>query len=87
MLNDHELKDHFKINFYLPHEFGGVGSPFYEMELYNLFNIYSKEMDLAIIKPRWTTKNEFKVDIPLNKELEAKMDEIEEVDEAPSPSK
>ena len=35
-------------------------------------------MDLAIIKPRWTTTNEFKVDIPPNKELEGKMDDLEE---------
>ena len=62
---------HEKINFYLPHEFGGVGNPHFEHELYKLFNIYTPEMDLAIIKPRYTTKNEFKIELPLNKLLDA----------------
>ena len=66
---------HKKINFYLPHEFGGVGSPYFENDLYRLFNIYTPDMDLAIIKPRYTTKNEFKVDLPPNKYLDAQMED------------
>ena len=39
-------------------------------ELYGLFNIFTKDMDLAVIKPRWTTKHDFKVELPKNKMLE-----------------
>lgn len=35
-------------------------------------------MDLAIIKPKYTTKNEFKVELPPNKYLEAPEDDAEE---------
>ena len=38
--------------------------------MYGAFNIYTSEMDLAVIKPRWTTKHEFKVDLPQNQSLE-----------------
>jgi hypothetical protein len=65
------------LNFYLPHECGGFGEPFYEKHLYDNFNIYSDKMDLAIIKPKYTTKNEFKVDLPKNEYL----DELDEENE------
>ena len=39
-------------------------------------------MDLAVIKPRWTTKQEFKVDLPQNSQLE-----MQEVDEDNQDSK
>ena len=65
------------MNFYLPHECGGFGEPFYEKGLYANFNIYSEKMDLAIIKPKYTTKNEFKVDLPKNEYL----DELDEENE------
>jgi len=64
----------------LPHEFGGVGNPYFENDLYRLFNIYTPDMDLAIIKPRYTTKNEFKVDLPPNKYLDAQMEDNEDED-------
>jgi hypothetical protein len=40
----------------LPHELGGCGNPFYEEEIYGLFNIYKNKDDLAMIKPRHTNK-------------------------------
>jgi hypothetical protein len=64
-LNDQDQKDHSKINFYLPHEFGGAGEPHLE-KLYGYFNVYTPDMDLAIIKPRWTYRQEFKVELPQN---------------------
>lgn len=63
ILNDQDMKDHSKINFYLPHEFGGAGEPYNE-NLYGYFNAYTPDMDLAIIKPRWTYRQEFKVELP-----------------------
>jgi hypothetical protein len=59
---------HSKINFYLPHEFGGAGDPIQD-NMYGYFNIYTPDMDLAIIKPRWTTRQEFKVELPQNPRL------------------
>lgn len=44
-----------------------------------MFNIYTETNDLAIIKPRWTTINEFKVDLPRNQLLDALEDD--EIDE------
>ena len=55
VLNDKNQKSHPKINFYLPHEFGGAGQPLKD-DLYGYFNVYHSDMDLAIIKPGWTTK-------------------------------
>ena len=54
------------MNFYLPHECGGFGEPFFEKHLYDKFNIYKDNANLAIIKPKYTTKNEFIVDLPQN---------------------
>lgn len=31
-----------------------------------MFNIFTPDMDLAVIKPRWTNKHEFSVDLPKN---------------------
>jgi hypothetical protein len=45
-----------------------------------MFNIYTETNDLAIIKPRWTTINEFKVDLPRNKLLDA-LEDDDEIDE------
>ena len=72
MLDDPSLY-HGHLNFYLPHEFGGCGTP-YQQEIYGLFNIYTKDMDLAVIRPRWTVKQESKVDLPQNAQLEAQED-------------
>jgi hypothetical protein len=68
VLNDQNQKMHSKINFYLPHEFGGAGDPIQD-NMYGYFNIYTPDMDLAIIKPRWTTRQEFKVELPQNPRL------------------
>jgi hypothetical protein len=54
----------------LPHEFGGLGDPFYENEKYGLFNVYKDKHDLAIIKPRHTTKQEFNVELKKNDALD-----------------
>lgn len=35
-------------------------------KLYGYFNVYTPDMDLAIIKPRWTYRQEFKVELPQN---------------------
>lgn len=35
-----------------------------------MFNIFTNDMDLAIIKPRQTTKQEFKIELPKNKALD-----------------
>jgi hypothetical protein len=64
-LNDQNEKKHSQINFYLPHDFGGAGDPI-NQELYGYFNIFKKDMDLAIIKPGWSTQQEFKIEIPQN---------------------
>ena len=61
----------------MPHEFGGAGAP-YEKQLYQYFNHFEPENDLAIIKPKFTTKNEFKVELPSNKYLEAPEDDGDE---------
>ena len=66
---------HSNLNFYLPHEFGGCGEA-RQQELYGMFNIYTPEMDLAKINPRWTTKHEFMVDLPKNQFLEEPPEEI-----------
>ena len=58
------------MNFYLPHEFGGLGDPFYENEKYGLFNVYKDKHDLAVIKPRHTTKQEFNVELKKNDALD-----------------
>jgi hypothetical protein len=42
-----------------------------------MFNIFTPDMDLAVIKPRWTNKHEFSVDLPKNTLL----DKIIEPDE------
>lgn len=67
VLNNNQIM-HSKINFYLPHEFGGAGEPIQD-NLYGYFNVYTPDMDLAIIKPRWTTRQEFKVELPQNPRL------------------
>jgi hypothetical protein len=69
VLEDESSKKHETLNFYLPHELGGCGQPI-QKELYGLFNIFTPDMDVATIKPRWTTKHEFKVDLPKNKLLD-----------------
>lgn len=78
-MKDQELKKHRTLNFYLPHEFGGCGAPYLEKEKYDLFNIYHEDKDLAIIKPRWTVKHEFKVDIPENPKLNEPNEDDEEI--------
>lgn len=47
MLNDDKVKHHSKLNFYLPHELGGVGDPYLMKHLYGLFNVFTPDMDLA----------------------------------------
>lgn len=79
-IDDEDLKWHPTLNFYLPHEFGGCGAPFYEKPKYNLFNIYTPEHDLAIIRPKWTHTHDFKIDLPRNTKLD---DPIEEDDIEP----
>jgi len=71
-------KDHKQLNFYLPHEFGGCGTA-YQEDLYGKFNVYTENNDLATIKPRWTTQNEFRVDLPRNKLLDEDDDDISDV--------
>ncbi len=71
VLQDNWVKCHDMLNFYLPHEYGGVGHPYKLKNLYELFNIFSDKMDLAVIKPRYTTKNEFKIELPRNELLDA----------------
>lgn len=61
--------EHRQLNFKLPHEFGGCGTA-YQDQLYGKFNIYTENNDLAPIKPRWTTQNEFRVDLPRNPALD-----------------
>ena len=78
VLEDSNSKVHKQLNFYLPHEFGGCGTA-YQEDLYGKFNIYSEDKDLAIIKPRWTTQNEFRVDLPPNKLLEEDDDDMADV--------
>ena len=70
IIQDKEIKYHPTLNFYLPHEFGGCGESFYEKEIYGLFNIYKDKDDLAIIKPRHTTKQEFFVELLRNDALD-----------------
>lgn len=72
---DDPNKDHKQLNFYLPHEFGGCGTA-YQDDLYGKFNVYKDNHDLAVIKPRWTTQNEFRVDLPRNQLLDEDDDEI-----------
>lgn len=81
VLEDNNVKNHTSLNFYLPHEFGGCGAA-YKDELYGMFNIYTEQNDLAIIKPRWTTESEFKVDLPRNQLLDAIEDD--EIDSDPN---
>ena len=67
----------------MPHEFGGCGKPV-QQDLYGKFNIYTDNMDLAKIKPRWThtNKHEFMVELPKNKDLNEKaLDGVEDQDE------
>lgn len=47
------------LDFYLPHEFGGIGDPMDQK--YQLVNIFPDSKDIPIIKPKTTTnnKNEF----------------------------
>lgn len=54
---------HPKIDFYLPHEFGGLGEPIEPR--YQQVNIFPETRDLPVIKPRTTvnSKNEFNVKI------------------------
>lgn len=74
-----EEKDlyHKSLNFVLPHELGGCGSAYFEPEkdIYGLFNIFAAGADLAVIEPRWTTKDEFKVKLPRNKALDEPLEE------------
>ena len=66
VFDDQNAKYHKTLNFYLPHELGGCGAPYQERDKYNLFNIYTEADDLAIIRPRWTekeNKEEFKVEL------------------------
>jgi hypothetical protein len=70
---------HKSLNFVLPHELGGCGSAFFEPEkdIYNLFNVFAEKGDLAVIEPRWTTKDEFKVKLPRNKALDEPLEDVE----------
>lgn len=38
--------------------------------MYGKFNVFTDKDDLATIKPRWTTQNEFRVDLPRNQGLD-----------------
>ena len=78
-LNDLELKWHPTLNFYMPHELGGCGAPYFEKEKYELFNIFHEDKDLAIVKPRWTMKQEFKVDLPPNTKLDEQREDEDEI--------
>lgn len=78
-LNDQELKWHPTLNFYMPHELGGCGAPYFEKEKYELFNIFHEDKDLAIVKPRWTMKQEFKVDLPPNTKLDEQREDEDEI--------
>lgn len=78
-----DLKYHKTLSFYLPHEFGGCGAPYIEKEKYDMFNIYHEDKDLAIIKPRWTVKPEFKVDLPANSKLDEQNDDEVDLMEEP----
>ena len=69
VLNDKDQKlRHNQINFYLPHEFGGAGEP-QQQDLYGYFNVFKRNMDLAIIKPGWSTQQEFRVVLPQNSKV------------------
>lgn len=48
--------------------------------MYGLFNIFACDAraDLAVIEPRWTTKDEFKVQLIRNKALE--YDNLEDIE-------
>ncbi len=56
--------NHLFLNFFLPHEFGGLGDPIDTK--YSQLNLFPEWMDLPVIKPRTTVnnKNEFNVVIP-----------------------
>lgn len=82
-MKDQNLKSHQTLSFYLPHEFGGCGAPFFEKEKYDMFNIFHEDKDLAIIKPRWTIKQEFKVDLPPNSKLDEQNDDEVDLLEEP----
>ena len=43
-----------------------------------MFNTYSKEDDLAVIKPHWTDKHEFKINLPPNKQLDDEFEHEED---------
>lgn len=76
VLEDNNAKIHKPLNFYLPHEFGGCGTA-YQQDLYGKFNVYTENHDLATIKPRWTTQNEFRVELPRNDLLDEDEDDIQ----------
>ena len=54
---------HTALDFYTPHEFGGLGEPIEEK--YKYMNTFSENIDIPVIKPRTTVnnKNEFNVAI------------------------
>lgn len=54
---------HAKLDFYLPHEYGGMGDPI-EVR-YSQLNTFPDTKDVPVIKPRTTvaSKNEFNVKI------------------------
>ena len=85
MLQDGGSKHHHPINFYLPHEFGGAGQPC--TTLYSKFNVYKPEDDLAIIKPVWTQRHDFQVDLPQNKDLGVLEDSDNEDEDGDKPDK
>lgn len=74
ILDDENRKYNKTVNFYLPHEFGGCGQPV-QQELYEFFNIYTPQMDLAKIQPKWTTKHDFMVELPKNEKLDEVIEE------------
>lgn len=44
-------------------------------------------MDLAIIKPRWTVKHDFRVELPRNSKLDELAEEIDDQLDEPSSSR
>ena len=69
MLTDNEKFGHPTLNFVMPHELGGCGAPLYENDVYRLFNTFGPD-DQPEVRPRWTTKDEFKVELPRNPALD-----------------
>jgi hypothetical protein len=54
---------HARLDFYLPHEYGGLGKP--KDPRYEYVNTFPESRDLPVIKPKTTVsnKNEFHINI------------------------